>query len=110
MVKAHASRAQGLKFESDSMPRLNARSLFTEQQMGTWWQHWRDKGGENWNHPTSDADGSGQVSSLTGILPYVRKYTGLPLSLCSYVMGVIPVIRVLVVNSGSNTNARKNGS
>ena len=38
-------------FESDSTPWPNARSLFTQQQMGTWWQHWGDKGGEERNWP-----------------------------------------------------------
>ena len=46
VVRAHASRAEGLRFEPDSMPWLNARSLFTQQRMGTWWQHWGDKGGD----------------------------------------------------------------
>ena len=32
MVRGHASRAESLRFESDSMPRLNARSLFTQHQ------------------------------------------------------------------------------
>ena len=35
VVRAHASRVEGLRFESDSMTRLNARSQFTQQQMGT---------------------------------------------------------------------------
>ena len=51
VVRAHASFAEGLQFELDSMPRLNARSLFTQQQMGTWWQHWGDKSGEERNWP-----------------------------------------------------------
>ena len=61
VVRAHASRAKSLQSESDLMAWLNARSLFTQQQMGTLWQHWGDKGGEekNWSHPTSHADGSG---------------------------------------------------
>ena len=51
VVRTHASRAEGLRLEPDSMPWLNARSLFTQQQMGTWWQHWRDKGSEERNWP-----------------------------------------------------------
>ena len=35
VVRAHASHAEGLGFEPDSMPWLNARSMFTQQQMGT---------------------------------------------------------------------------
>ena len=31
---------------------LNSRSLFTQQQMGTQWQHWGDKGGEERNWPS----------------------------------------------------------
>ena len=52
MVRAHVCRVKGLKFESHSMPSLNARSLFTQQRMGTWWQHWGAKGGEErkWPH------------------------------------------------------------
>ena len=42
---------EGLRFESDSMPRLNGRSLFTQQQVGTRWEHWGDKGGEEGNWP-----------------------------------------------------------
>ena len=45
-VTAHVLCAEGLWFESDSRPRLNARSLFTQQRMGTCWQHWGDRGGE----------------------------------------------------------------
>ena len=33
------------------MPSLNARSLFTQQQMGTRWQHWEEKGGDERNWP-----------------------------------------------------------
>ena len=51
MVKAHASHAEGLRLEPYSMPWLNARSLFTQQQMGTQWEHWEDKGGEERNWP-----------------------------------------------------------
>ena len=51
VVRAHASHVEGLRFESDSMPCLDARSLFIQQQMGTWWQHWGDKGGEERNWP-----------------------------------------------------------
>jgi len=40
-----------LRFESDWMPWLIARSLFTQQQMGSWWQHWGDNGGEERNWP-----------------------------------------------------------
>ena len=36
MARAHASRVDGLRLESDSMPSLNAHTLFTQQQMGTW--------------------------------------------------------------------------
>ena len=50
VVRAHASHADGLRFEHDSMF-LNARSLFTRQQMGTQWEHWGDKGGEERNWP-----------------------------------------------------------
>ena len=49
--RAHAPREVGLWFESNSIPLLNARSLFTQQRMGTWWQHWGDKGGEERNWP-----------------------------------------------------------
>ena len=31
VVRAHASHAEGLRFEPDSMPSLNTRSLFTQQ-------------------------------------------------------------------------------
>ena len=48
VVRAYASHAEGLRFEPDSMPWLNARSLFTQQQMGTWWKYLGDKGGEEW--------------------------------------------------------------
>ena len=34
VVRAHDSCAEGLRFEPDSMPRPNTRSLFTQQQMG----------------------------------------------------------------------------
>ena len=30
---------------------LEARSLFTQEQMGTRWKHWGDKGGEERNWP-----------------------------------------------------------
>ena len=52
VVRAHASHVEGLRFESDSMPLLNARSLFTQQQMGTQWQYWGEKGGEERNWPS----------------------------------------------------------
>ena len=51
VVRAHAYRAEGVRFQHDSMPWLNARSLFTQQQTGTWWQHWGDKGSEERNWP-----------------------------------------------------------
>ena len=51
MVRAHTSRTESLRFDSDSMPWMNARSLFTQQRMGTWWQHCGDKGGEERNWP-----------------------------------------------------------
>ena len=51
VVRAHASHAEGLRFEPDSMPWLNARSLFTQQQMGTKWENWGDKGSEERNWP-----------------------------------------------------------
>ena len=51
VIRAHASHAESLQFEPDSMPLLNARSLFTQQQMGTQWEHWGDKGGEERNWP-----------------------------------------------------------
>ena len=41
VVRAHASRAEGLRFEPDSKPWLNARSMFTQQRMDTWWQSQR---------------------------------------------------------------------
>jgi len=44
VVRAHASRVEGLRFEPDSMPWMIARLLFTQQQMG-------DKGGEGRNWP-----------------------------------------------------------
>ena len=65
MVRAHASRAEGLKFEPDSMTGLNAHSLYTQQQMD-------DDTGQikvakkRTGHPTSHADGSAYVSPLTG--------------------------------------------
>ena len=51
VVSAHASHAEGLRLEPDSMPWLNVRSLFTQQQMGTQWEHWAEKGGEERNWP-----------------------------------------------------------
>ena len=51
MVRAHASHAEGLRFEPDSMPWMNAHSLFTQQQKGTWWEHWGDKGREERDWP-----------------------------------------------------------
>jgi len=51
VVRADASHAEGLRFEPDSMPWLNARSLFTQQQMGAYCEHWGDKGGEEGNWP-----------------------------------------------------------
>ena len=51
MVRVHASHSESLWFEPDSMPRLNARSLFTQQQMGTQWEHWGDKCGKERNWP-----------------------------------------------------------
>jgi len=51
VVRAHASRAEGLRFESDSLPWLNASRLLTQQQMDTRWQHWGDKGSEDRNWP-----------------------------------------------------------
>ena len=51
MVRAHASHAEDQRFEPNSMPLLNARSLFTQQQMSTQWEHWGDKGGEERNWP-----------------------------------------------------------
>ena len=45
-VRAHNSCAESLRLKPESRPLLNARSLFTQQQMGTWWQHLGDKGGE----------------------------------------------------------------
>ena len=60
MVRVHASRAEVLRLESDSMPQPNARSLFTQQQMGSWWQHWEIKAArKETGHRTSHADGSG---------------------------------------------------
>ena len=51
VFRAYASRAEGLRFQPDSISWLNNRSLFTQQQIGTWWQHWEDKGGEERNWP-----------------------------------------------------------
>ena len=51
VLTVHASQARGLRVEPDSMPLLNARSLFTQQQMGTQCEHWGDKGGEERNWP-----------------------------------------------------------
>ena len=50
MVRAHAYPAESLRFEPNSMPWLNVRSMFTQQQMGTQWEQWGDKDGEerNW--------------------------------------------------------------
>ena len=60
VVRAHASSAEGLRFEPDSIPLLNARSLPTQQSMGTQWQHLGNKGDEERaSHPTSNAVGSG---------------------------------------------------
>ena len=79
VVRAHASRGKGLRFEPDSMPRLNARSLFTQQQMGTQWEHWGDKGGEERNWPPYLTCRWLSISVLSDRhSPYVRKYTGLP--------------------------------
>ena len=47
VVRAHASHAEGLWFESD-LTRVHA----SEQQMGTQWEHWGDKGGEERNWPS----------------------------------------------------------
>ena len=53
VVRAHASHVEGLRFEPDWMPLLNARSLFTQQQMGIQWEQWGDKGGgKGTGHPT----------------------------------------------------------
>ena len=51
MVRAHACPAESLRFEPDSMPWLYVRSLFTQQQMGTQWEQWGDKDGEERNWP-----------------------------------------------------------
>ena len=51
VVRMHASHAESLRLEPESMLRLNARSLLTQQRMGTWWRHWGDKGGEERNLP-----------------------------------------------------------
>ena len=53
VVGAHASNAESLRLEPDSMTWLNARSLFNQQQIGTEWEHWGDKGGEERNWPAS---------------------------------------------------------
>ena len=59
-VRAHASHKEGLQFESDSMPRLNVRSMFTQQRMGTWCQYLGDKAArKGTGHTTSHSDGSG---------------------------------------------------
>ena len=42
---------EGLRFESDSRPWLDAHSLFSQQRIGTWWQHWGNRGGEERNWP-----------------------------------------------------------
>ena len=46
VVRAHASHAKGLRFESGLEAWLNTRSMFTQQRMGTWWQNWGDKSDE----------------------------------------------------------------
>ena len=52
MVKVRASHAEGLRLESDLMPHTECSlTLLTQQQMGTWWQHWGNKGGEEKNWP-----------------------------------------------------------
>ena len=51
MVRAQASHMEGLQFEPDSMPWLDTHSLFTQQQMGTQWEQWGDKDGEERNWP-----------------------------------------------------------
>ena len=51
VVRAHASHVEDLQFEPDLMPWLNAHSLFTQQRMGTQWEHWGDKGGDEGNWP-----------------------------------------------------------
>ena len=85
MVRAHASCAEGLRFEPDSMPWLSARSLFTQQQMGTQWEHWGDKGGEERNWPPYLKCRWPGISVLSNRhFPNVRKYTGLPLPLYLY--------------------------
>ena len=33
------------------MVQVRLNSLFTQQQMGTWWQHWEDEGGGERNWP-----------------------------------------------------------
>ena len=68
MVRAHASRAEGLRFESDPMPWLNARSCCSPSSK------WAPGGNteeikaarKGTGHPTSHTGGSGEVSSLTG--------------------------------------------
>ena len=82
VVRAHASCAEGLRFELDTMPLLNARSLPTQQSMGAWWEHWGDKGGEERNWPPYLECRWFRISVLSKrYFPYVQKYTGLPLSL-----------------------------
>ena len=50
--------------------------------MGTRWKHWEDKGvRKGTGHPTSKADGSGQVSSLTGTPQRTDRIWDLPLPL-----------------------------
>jgi len=51
VVRAHASHAEVLWLEPDSISRPGARSLFTQQQMGTQWEHWGYKVGEERNWP-----------------------------------------------------------
>ena len=59
VVRANASRAEGLRFEPDSMPWLNTRSLFTQQQMVPGGNTGEIKvARKGTGHPTSHADGS----------------------------------------------------
>ena len=77
MVRAHASLAEVLQFKSDPMPWLNARLLFTLQQIGTWRQHWRDKGGEERSWPPYLTCRWLRKSTLSNRhSPTYKKYTG----------------------------------
>ena len=89
-VRALAYCAVGSRFETHFKLKVDTRPLPTQQQMGIWWKHWGDKGGEERNLPPYLTKPIAQDKCpFSQVLPNVRIVQGT----CLYLHFVITIPR-----------------